>query len=836
MRLAFKLRRPDTAHTSEHFETFQLSWDGLPIRPTSSTFPPAIAHRTTTDMELLHFSLFAWFIPLAAIPVLLHLLTLHRLKTIELSTFRFLFDSYVQQRRQMKFMDALIAFLRTLFLLLLILAVARPTVRHWQTLFGAGGGRDVFLLVDCSASMNAVTDGVSAFDRAKQAASAVVDRLDRDDRVTLVRVSSKPEEIVSRFSADTESLKERLATLRTSPSRANLFAAFTQLFGGSSPTATKPWVYFFTDSQASGWRELHEQPAEGLLPTGSKLFVLDVGTKAGEIPNRAVVGETPEQHRAIAGLPLPLRTRVVNYSKTQPEDVVVSLFVDEKEIARKSLTLKPGETTNTQFLHVPREAGTLRGRFEISSDRFPDDDTFLFTLTVEPQVRVVIVNGNPAADPFENEALYLRTAFTATDRSDEEADPKKSVPTANASAKATAANSLTSEVDRRFIRSLDVIEFPEGQLNAETLRDASVVILANCGGLTDPQFGLLRDHVNLGGGLMILPGDKVNQDRYNKGLFAVPGTTDRFVTSAQLQPADGDPNDAAKFEHFASIDFAHPVLSVFENRDARYMTKVSVYRRFPLKLPAERGNTWPLIEFSNGAAAMVERRFGDGRVVLAAFPMTSKWTNLPLKPEFVPLILRLVSHIRQRAGVEGPSVVPANGVAEISVAKTWSNAQAEVTDVAGHRLPVTFEKSVSRQVGAFAETAEKGFYTVDVRGGGAEQPKHDSLAFAVNLAKEESNFTLIDEPQLKELMPNVELQVIDASAETQQLKGSIGEEHEVWRPLIYLLFVIIGIEFWLATFGGQKLDTDENQTVSDRIRDLGTGAWIGRMTGAGQET
>ena len=50
-------------------------------------------------MELLHFSLFAWMVPLAAIPVLLHLLTLHRLRTVELSTFRFLFDSYIQQRR-----------------------------------------------------------------------------------------------------------------------------------------------------------------------------------------------------------------------------------------------------------------------------------------------------------------------------------------------------------------------------------------------------------------------------------------------------------------------------------------------------------------------------------------------------------------------------------------------------------------------------------------------------------------------------------------------------------------------------------------------------------------
>ena len=72
-------------------------------------------------MEFLHLGLLPYFLPLAAIPIVLHLLTLHRLKTVELSTFRFLFDSYVQQRRRMKFLEALIALLRTLFLLFLVL-------------------------------------------------------------------------------------------------------------------------------------------------------------------------------------------------------------------------------------------------------------------------------------------------------------------------------------------------------------------------------------------------------------------------------------------------------------------------------------------------------------------------------------------------------------------------------------------------------------------------------------------------------------------------------------------------------------------------------------------
>src|SRR5207244_8416670 len=113
-------------------------------------------------MELLHFSLFAWFVPLAAIPVLLHLLTLHRLRTVELSTFRFLFDSYIQQRRRMRFLEALIAMLRTLFVLLLVAVMARPAVKHWEGLFGGKAGqKEVLMLLDSSASMTATTAGLS---------------------------------------------------------------------------------------------------------------------------------------------------------------------------------------------------------------------------------------------------------------------------------------------------------------------------------------------------------------------------------------------------------------------------------------------------------------------------------------------------------------------------------------------------------------------------------------------------------------------------------------------------------------------------------------------------
>jgi hypothetical protein len=765
-------------------------------------------------MEFLNFGLLPWFLPLVAIPVVLHLLTLYRLKTVDLSTFRFLFDSYVQQRRRMKFIEALIATLRTLFLLFLVFVICRPVVRHWDALFGSGSQREVVLLVDCSASMNATAGGVSAISQAKQAAIEVAERLRPDDRVTLYRLAAKPEEVFSRFSSDAESIRESIENLTVSASRANLFAGLSELFGPESRQLVDPVIYLFTDRQANSWKELDDELADGLIPPGSRLVVVGVGSNQ-ELPNRAVVGDVPQQHRIIAGLPITLRPRVVNHSDSESEEISVRVFIDDKEVARENITLGPGESGQAEIIYTPTQPGQLRGRFEIPPDRFTDDDTFLFSLAVEPQLKVLLVNGKPAADPFDDEALYLSTALTTTG--------------------AEHGNSDSLQPEKEFVRSLDVHEVPQPGLNAEALRDSSVVILANCGALNAPQFAMLRDFVAQGGGLLIFPGDQVKPDVYKQQFFAVPGVPDERLIWVDLSAAQGDPKDAASFERFAALDFSHPVLSVFEDRDSGYLTRVVFYRRFPLHLPEQRGPTASLADFSNGEAAIIESRFGDGRVLMTAFPANTRWSNLPLKPEFVPLVLRMVSYVKHRPELDGPAVVPADGRAVFVVAQSWNPVSGTIKDVRGVSTPVEFQRSESRLKGSFARTSEKGFYSLVVQGGRAEQKRQQTIQFAVNLSPEESNFETLTEAEVKRLLPGVDVTVIDASAQAQQAFGSIGDQREIWRPLIFLLFVIIGIEFLLSTPGGTTKRTDEPVTWKGRLRSLSPGAWAGSMTGAGEE-
>jgi hypothetical protein len=784
-------------------------------------------------MTFNHFWLL-WLLPLALIPLILHLLTLHRLKTVELPTFRFLFDSYVQQRRRMQFLEALLAMLRVLFLGFLILLFSLPAIDHWNALFGGGGagGREVVLLMDTSASMNARSGGLSAFDRAKSIAVQLVDKLHSGDRLTLVKVGARPEEVFSKFNSDTQGIKERIESLQPSSARANLFAALLQLFGPEAARRENPAVYLFTDCQSNTWKEARNQGLDKLLPAEMPFTVVNVGSHA-DLPNRAVVGNAPRRNRAIAGLPFLLEPKVVNYSKTEPAEVTLNVFIDDKEVARTTVALKPGETLTKPVVYTPTEPGLRRGRFEISGkvpDRFPDDDRFLFTLNVEPRVKVVLVNGGVHPDPQLDEARYIHTALTS--RAETLAEDVKPVP---------------GKSTKDILRSLDVQEIPEAGLTPDVLRDASVVVLANCGQFAAPPPGqptsdgralLLQRFVRDGGGLLIFPGDKVTPDAYNRGLFPVPGPQGEKLTAALLGEAQGDPEKAETFEQLSHIDFSHSALSVFDSPDpdSRHFKTARFYKRFPLTFPKEKHKSRVLAFFGSGSPALVESNLGDGTVILAAFPAHHRWGSLPVKPDFVPLMLRLVSHAEHRPDAEVPPVVVADAASEISLSNTWDPATVTVKDPAGHSTEVNLERAGARLLGAFEKTSARGYYTVEARSRRSDNFKAADLAFAVNLAPEESDFSFLAEGDLRGLMPrDVNFSYVDGSSEAQGLYGAIGKQVEIWPYLIWLVFILIGAEFFLSTLSGRARGRgEEGPSVGERVMEVSTGAWVGKMTGAGQ--
>src|SRR5262249_32180027 len=151
--------------------------------------------------------------------------------------------------------------------------------------------------------------------------------------------------------------------------------------------------------------------------------------------------------------------------------------------------------------------------------------------------------------------------------------------------------------------------------------------------------------------------------------------------------------------------------------------------------------------------------------LLSAFPFNYRpvggWSNLPTKGNFVSLLLSLGAYLQRRPDAEVAPMVTADGVAEITVNAACAPADVTVTVAWGGALAQSLERVGSRLLGAFDKTSDRGFYTVDVKTTSALPSKAASLAFAVNLDPLESDFAMLDEPRIKELLPTAELTFID---------------------------------------------------------------------------
>jgi hypothetical protein len=92
----------------------------------------------------------------AALPILLHLLNLRKLRTVEFSTLAFLKELQKTRIRRLKLRQILLLILRTLLILLIVIAFSRPTLRG--TLIGNLGTHartSAVFIIDDSYSMTA---------------------------------------------------------------------------------------------------------------------------------------------------------------------------------------------------------------------------------------------------------------------------------------------------------------------------------------------------------------------------------------------------------------------------------------------------------------------------------------------------------------------------------------------------------------------------------------------------------------------------------------------------------------------------------------------------------
>ena len=719
----------------------------------------------------------AWllaFLPLAALPILLHLLTLYKLKTVELSTYRFLMDSYFKQRRRLKLLEWLLMFLRVLFVAMIIFIVSRPVIEQFQWLFVGDSGRDVMIVIDSGAAMNMRTGGTTSLERAKASAKAVVKQLARrgeDDHITVIRAGKKPAAIARGFANTPQQLLDQIDSIEADPTTANITGALDLI--NTTETRGARIIYLYSDLQRYAWNPVQAHPALEEIDATTQLIVMDVGPDQ-PVENTAISGDPPRALRPIAGLPVLLSANVRNTSTTEAVNTILAVIVDEQQVAQFSLALQPGERITQPIIVTPTKPGVVRGRFELPPDMFPDDDQFHFALNVAEHLNVLLIAGPRADKVAERSDIYVRTAIKAP----------------------LDVQDNTIDQEKRIAETISLTQIRQEELHESRLKQADVVILADVQ-LNDTRNTALKEYVEDGGGLLILPGAHSNHDPYNKLLEP---------TTIKLAAPVGNPDDETRFLPITSIDLTHAVLSAFDDEDeeTEYFSTTRIYRHFPIqfsdkKTDDKRKLAWSLMRFPNRVPLMVESYMGQGKIIVLGLPASPAWSNLPLKPEFVPMLLRTVAYLRRPVQVEIAGAVRPYEPAPISITANWSKPQVQVTDPENRQHTIDIHRNNNQREGALLETNRTGLYTFNVTPNAPGAKPNLELGFAVNLDTNHADFRTLDEPAIKTLFAPLEPTYLAATSDDPIIIEQLTEKNEIWRILIWVTFAIIAIEFLLST-------------------------------------
>jgi Ca-activated chloride channel family protein len=175
--------------------------------------------------------------------------------------------------------------IRTLYFVLLIIALAGPSFGK-ETREVRTSGRDVFLVLDLSQSMNATDLPPSRLGRARYEAGRLLDRFP-DDRIGLILFSSEAV-VQCPLTFDQNALRLFLASLRTgllSGGGTNLAAGLRLALEkhtdprNTTLKNTSKAIILFTDGEDFG--EDFREIARTIAGSGIKLFIIGIGSEGG---------------------------------------------------------------------------------------------------------------------------------------------------------------------------------------------------------------------------------------------------------------------------------------------------------------------------------------------------------------------------------------------------------------------------------------------------------------------------------------------------------------------------------------------------------------------------
>jgi hypothetical protein len=708
----------------------------------------------------------------ASIPIIIHLLNLRKLKTVEFSSLRFLKELQKTTMRRVKIKQWLLLALRTLMVIALVMAFARPALRGSLSGIPFVGSphakTTLVLLVDDSPSMAVRNERGVLFSQAKEAATSILDVMNEGDEVYLLRLSTVRSSLDPAPGSSRSELKKALEQFQPSqvrtPFRAALGVAAKILAESKNYNRE---IFLITDAQATQFIH-HRSDTTDLFDDNVKFFLSDVrsGTTT-EITNVGITEAQVISRIITTNKPVVLQTAVQNAGASALRNSIVSLYLDGTRMVQQSLDLQAHSATTPSLLFSPKRHGIQSGYIQLEDDAFDADNKRFFALEVPSSIRVLAVGA------------------TANDTQ-------------------LPAIALELDKDSSTAGLFTVTQTTESQFASFDMNKYDLLVLSGVKDFSSSESERIAQFVKGGGGVLIFPGKESDVANYNTVLFGKLG-----IPAAQPQQVFGT-LASNTFISFNRIDFDHPLFEgLFERQPAKTSQRsIESPRVFTAIQPqvGARGSR-SLISLSDGTNFLIEYVHGAGRVLLCAVEAGMTWSDFPLKGIFVPLLYRSGLYLAAPGSAEESAEDGHHHQLTTGEEIIFSIRLKARTDKDSYvlRSPSGIDERIVPQFSSTTGIAtfrsqnsfEAGIYELRRLSGSKESELLHAVA--VNIAKEETDLRHASDDEVKNFTTTIGLkpEQVRRLAPTTKMGDAILESRfgvELWKYFLALAIALALIE------------------------------------------
>ena len=291
--------------------------------------------------------------------------------------------------------------LQLLFLALLVFAIARP-----QFAFITKSARQLILIIDHSASMNAVLNldpdnpsSESRLDSAKQQALEMVKGLRFMDEMSVISCNTRPV-IHTPFTNHQKTLREAIASIKPTDVKTDLKSAVDLAFEVVQ-TKPNPEIVILSDFQSVSEETLEKFQKSIQQNAADEEEIQDPKQKiklhlirVGEDSENVGITQFRVRKSIVNAFDYETLLTVVNASNEEKK-CSVELYFNESLFDVRPYTLAPGEKKSEIFSNFTFEGGELKAVLDVT-DALPTDNVAYATLPKRELISVLLVtNENP---------------------------------------------------------------------------------------------------------------------------------------------------------------------------------------------------------------------------------------------------------------------------------------------------------------------------------------------------------------------------------------------------------------------------------------------------------